>query len=160
MKSVGDRLRHAMSVRGINQPTLAERCRGKVSQQTISRLLTEPNARTTKLPELAGALNIDLDWLATGHGHRPEDGLAILGANDVLEVGALFSAVNPRIQAALLTVMRRLADGDPDAVLEWTLRAAMGAKDDEAESRPPLAQTLRDLADLVERVPARTRQTG
>jgi hypothetical protein len=63
----------AMKAAGMNQPALARaasRSRHAVSQQVVQHLLSGRNETSKHLPAIAEALNVSLDWLATGKGPR------------------------------------------------------------------------------------------
>lgn len=67
MKTIAERLKHAMHHAGdISQIGLAEAA--GVSQPTIWKLLNNKTKKSKELPSIAGALGVNLEWLATGKG--------------------------------------------------------------------------------------------
>lgn len=71
MGALKDRLASAMEAAQLNQPRLAEaasRQGRKVSQQVIQHLLSGRNKTSGLLPEIASALGVSLEWLASAKG--------------------------------------------------------------------------------------------
>lgn len=67
MKTIAERLKHAMHHAGdISQMGLAEAA--GVSQPTIWKLLNGKTKKSKEIPNIAGALGVSLEWLATGKG--------------------------------------------------------------------------------------------
>ena len=64
MNTLAKRLAEAMSKKGWSQDALAQK--SGVSQVAIHKILTGKSESTRKGPQLAGALNVDLNWLLTG----------------------------------------------------------------------------------------------
>ncbi|EEJ0285165.1 helix-turn-helix domain-containing protein [Salmonella enterica subsp. enterica] len=63
---LSDRLAKAMEFRGISQNKLAQLC--GVPQSMVWKLLHDRAKSTGKIVQMANALNIDANWLATGEG--------------------------------------------------------------------------------------------
>lgn len=67
MKTLSERLRHALAMRPeMSQQDLA-RAAG-ISQPTVNRLINGQVKGSSSLVQLAGALGVSSDWLATGRG--------------------------------------------------------------------------------------------
>ncbi|QOD81912.1 helix-turn-helix domain-containing protein [Chromobacterium haemolyticum] len=66
MDSLPQRLKSTREKRGFSQEQLA--VRAGVGQSTIAALETDPNRATTKLVQIAKALNVTPTWLETGKG--------------------------------------------------------------------------------------------
>ena len=65
---LADRIRYRMSELNLTQEALAERV--GMSQAMIYKLLSRKAKNTTKIVELADALECDVEWLATGKAIR------------------------------------------------------------------------------------------
>lgn len=73
MKTLGDRVKYAMLLRGnISQGKLAKAL--GVSQPAVYSLLNSPAKENKHAPKIAQVLNVDLDWLRTGRGAAPIEG--------------------------------------------------------------------------------------
>ncbi|MDD5272666.1 MAG: helix-turn-helix transcriptional regulator [Methylovulum sp.] len=64
MKTLADRINQKMSEQRLTQQSLAERA--GLSQAAIYKLTSGKTKETKKLIQLAAALNVDMQWLATG----------------------------------------------------------------------------------------------
>lgn len=64
MKTLADRINQKMAEQGFTQQSLAERA--GLSQAAIYKLTSGKTKETKKLIQLASALNVDMQWLATG----------------------------------------------------------------------------------------------
>ena len=73
---LSDRIRHRMSELNLTQEALAESV--GMSQAMIYKLLSRKAKNTTKILELAEALECDVEWLATGKStrHQVQEGSA------------------------------------------------------------------------------------
>jgi len=66
--NLADRIRIRMSELNLTQEALAERA--SMSQAMVYKLLSSKAKNTTKIVELANALECDVEWLATGISNR------------------------------------------------------------------------------------------
>ncbi|EMK1731209.1 helix-turn-helix domain-containing protein [Salmonella enterica] len=67
MKTISERLKHAMHITGVTSQTELASAAG-VSQPTVWKLLRGLTQKPRDLPAIARALGVSLDWLATGSG--------------------------------------------------------------------------------------------
>lgn len=82
MKTIAERLKHAMHHAGdISQIGLAEAA--GVSQPTIWKLLNNKTKKSKELPSIAGALGVNLEWLATGKGEMTGGDQAVTPRIDI-----------------------------------------------------------------------------
>jgi transcriptional regulator with XRE-family HTH domain len=68
MENLAQRLKSEREKRGLSQWDLATRA--GVGQSTIASLERDPNRSTTKLVQIARALNVTPQWLETGKGPK------------------------------------------------------------------------------------------
>lgn len=73
MKTLGERLKFVMDLRGENQLTLAKKI--NVAQNTISKVITGGSKGTVHLVQLSKVLQCDPFWLGMGTGHAPDSGI-------------------------------------------------------------------------------------
>jgi phage repressor protein C with HTH and peptisase S24 domain len=87
MKTLGDRVKYAMQLRGnVSQGKLAKAL--GISQPAVYSLLNSPAKENKHAPKIAQVLNVDLDWLRTGRGAQPIEGESV-GEPDELQFTAL-----------------------------------------------------------------------
>jgi hypothetical protein len=84
MSDLPSRLAAAMKAAGLNQPQLGKAASAPgvpVSQQVVQHLVSGRNKNSRHLAAIAAALNVNLEWLATGHnratGKRKAEALLI-----------------------------------------------------------------------------------
>ncbi|MGZ3767919.1 MAG: helix-turn-helix domain-containing protein [Mucilaginibacter sp.] len=68
MTTLANRIKREMDNLGINQEELAERA--GVSQSLIHKLTSGKALQSRKISQLAAALGVNTDWLATGKGDK------------------------------------------------------------------------------------------
>lgn len=68
MTTLANRIKMEMERLGITQEQLAERA--NVSQALIHKLISGKAKESRKMPQLAAALGVNTDWLATGKGNK------------------------------------------------------------------------------------------
>lgn len=71
MSNLSSRMRAAMKAAGLNQSQLAEAAStagAQVSQQSVQQLISGRNSTSKHLPAIAAAMDVGLEWLATGKG--------------------------------------------------------------------------------------------
>ena len=90
MSIVGDRLKSAMSARGVDQPTLAMAV--QCTQGAISQILTGGTQRSRFLPDIAEALNVPLAWLK-GAGSAEVPNIQVMPAPTQEEIADQFDLV-------------------------------------------------------------------
>jgi transcriptional regulator with XRE-family HTH domain len=116
MDNLAERLKSARSRSGLTQQGLAERA--GMRQAEISKIENKEIARTTKLAQLARALNCDPYWLATGNGSPeglPGDpaleidgrggnihGIPVRGASFFEEDGVIVDEEDPSVNGFVL----------------------------------------------------------
>ncbi len=71
MHKLGDRLRHARTIRGFSQERLSEI--SGVKQGTISKIERGDQTKTTFYVELANALDVRIEWLQRNEGPMEKD---------------------------------------------------------------------------------------
>lgn len=78
--TLGQRIREARRLREMSRPELSKR--SGVAYPTLSGIENDDQPSTTKLPELARALRVNVDWLKTGKGERDasihDDGMVVI----------------------------------------------------------------------------------
>lgn len=66
MKTLSERLNHALQLTGVTQSELARRI--GIKQQSISQICSGKSARSRYTMQIAEALRVNAHWLATGDG--------------------------------------------------------------------------------------------
>ncbi|WGE32531.1 helix-turn-helix transcriptional regulator [Actinobacillus genomosp. 2] len=70
MNSLASRMKAVMQAKGISQSLLAQKIGG--TQQAIGLILGEQISNPKKIVEIAKALGVDVNWLKTGEGEKPD----------------------------------------------------------------------------------------
>ena len=115
MKTFGERLRHARTLRKMTQGELSEK--SGVKQGTISKIERDGQGRTTYIAELADALDIRIEWLKDNSG--PMD----RGAPERKVREPALGYSNPAL-GAVTEHLRELSPEQLDAVMD-IIRGAM-----------------------------------
>jgi transcriptional regulator with XRE-family HTH domain len=141
---IGERIKEARTALKLSQEGLGKRL--GVTREAVSQW-ERGDAQPTpgRVVEIALALNCSHYWLVTGKGLRDDPAVPSGGDLDFL-----LARVRPSIRAEVVATVRRLAEKDPETVLEWMARASMTADERENTTTRALPLRLRELADLVE----------
>lgn len=121
MTTLGERIKFARDRVGLSQGGLAKQA--KMSQTAVSKIENVPNARTTKLLEIAAACKVDPEWLRTGKGSptKRTNG-KILSDCDITEAGKLSQAIKKAQES--VAVVAALPGKEPLTVDEQQLQIA------------------------------------
>ena len=111
-ETLGDRLRFARDSAGLNQLQLAEK--SGVSQATISALEKRRSVRSVYTSQLAKALGVSYEWLASGVGSAytppPLSEPVVLGEEPV-DFEWLMQKATPRTQTELRRIIKAAVEG-------------------------------------------------
>lgn len=81
MKTLSERLNHVLKLTGVTQSELA--CRIGIKQQSISQICSGKSARSRFTMQIAEALGVNAQWLATGAGRISVEGGNVESGPDV-----------------------------------------------------------------------------
>ncbi len=113
--NIADRIQQRMSTLKLTQESVANRA--GISQGMVYKLVSGKAKSTSKLVELAAALECDVEWLATGITQAREHGADYQKTNTltVKQLKAQLTALPASTQKAIaLEIMESLIDGNSD----------------------------------------------
>lgn len=118
MNTLAERLKHAREMANLSQQEVAKRA--GISQPTYFKIESGSTLKPRNILEIAHALKVSADWLATGQGSMTADALPQADKSNILD--------DLRAQIAALQTGGILTDEQADEIVD-TVRIAMPAND-------------------------------
>lgn len=167
-KTVGERLRHAITRRGFSGAAEFARRIGEKPEMVRAVWNGYSGLTTAKAEIYARALGVDPSWLLYGTGRGPEG--KHTGGDPAANVQADFERLDPDLRQYLADQIARLARGDKDLIVEYAAELTvtrllnnLGAPVDSAKWYDLVASQLRAAGGVVASdadAPARDRAKG